>query len=100
MCQAHLIDLSRQVSPGQGQGGRLTLHQLCRPLKVIGVVIPDFQGAEQGIIVQPVCLIVAELHKSGLQIRARPAAEVAPNNFEQSVFERDDDVVIDGGRRE
>ena len=70
LCQAHLIDLERQVSPGPGQGCWSTLHQLCRPREVIGVIVSNFQSTEQGIIVQPVRLVVAELLKSKLQIRA------------------------------
>ena len=97
--EANLIDLVRQILPGPGQGCRLTLNQLCRPLKVGVAMVPGFQRPEQGIVFQPVRPVVAELLKGGLQLPGRPRAEVGPGPFEQPAFERDHDVVINGGCR-
>src|SRR5262245_16062542 len=46
--EANLIDPTRQVSAGASQGGRLTFHDLRRPLEVVGVVVLDLESAEEG----------------------------------------------------
>ncbi len=55
-----------------------------------------FQRAEQGVVLQPVRLLVAELFISRSQVGARPVAEVFPGRFEQPLFEGNDRIVVDG----
>ena len=73
LCEADLIDRVRQVPAGPGQGSRVAPDQLGRPLEVIGALVPGFQRPEQGVVLQPVRLLVAELLIGGPQVGARPA---------------------------
>ena len=64
--KTNLIDPGRQIAPGCGQSGRHAPDQLCRPFEVVSSVVFGFQYPEQGIIFQPVRLVVAELFKESL----------------------------------
>ena len=62
----NLIDLIREIIPGLGQDFRHTLDQLPWPLEVVSAIVPKFQRSKEGIIFQPMRLLVAELLKSNL----------------------------------
>ena len=73
LCPADLIDRVGQVPTGPGQGRRVAPDQLGRPLEVMDAVVPGLQGPEQGVVLQPVRLLAAELLVGGPQVGAVPA---------------------------
>ena len=62
-------------------------------------MVPGFQYPEQGVIFQPVRMLMAELLIGDLQVPSGPGVEIAPGCFEYPEFERGDGIVIDGGFR-
>ena len=79
--EANLIDRVRQLSRACARAGRFAPDQLGRPLEVMRAVVSGLQRAEQGVVVQPVRLVVAELLKGGPQVRTRPRAEAGSRPF-------------------
>ena len=59
--EARQLDRIRQLLPGPRQGRRSAPDQLRRPLEVGGIVVPLLQRTEQGVVVQPARVGVAEL---------------------------------------
>src|SRR5262249_173848 len=47
LSKATLIDIVRQIAPRSSQSRRRTVHQLYRPLEVVGAVVTGFQRPEQ-----------------------------------------------------
>src|SRR5262245_43237513 len=97
LCEGHTTYLIRQFVSEAIDRRRIALDQLCGPLEVIRVVEPGFERTEERVVFQPVGLIIAELLIGRPQIGASAGAEVGPGLLEQSVFERNDGVVIDLG---
>src|SRR5262249_38218240 len=59
--EAHLADLVRQFASNAVQGLRLALDQFCRPVEIIGTLEFAFWRPEEGVVPQPMHLIMAEL---------------------------------------
>src|SRR5690349_1029889 len=61
--ETNLADLIRHLSPGSIDRCRIAADKLLRPLEIIRAVKPFFKDAEQRVVFQPVCLVIAELLK-------------------------------------
>ena len=81
---ANLIDLARQISTGLGEDGRHTRDEIGRPLEIVAARVPRLEGSEQSVVLEPVCVLGAELGEVVPQIRAHPAAEVGARHFEEA----------------
>ncbi len=98
--EANSIDLACELPPRLPQGRRGALDQIRRPLEIVCTVVPELQCSEQSIVFQPVRALVAEPLVGGPKIFSCSPDELAPRGFEQSMLERDDDVIVDSRRRE
>lgn len=89
-CKADLLGLVRRLLPRQGQGSRDAPDQLRRSFEVRSALEPGPQRPEQGIIVEPVPVIMAESIEQRPQVRAPAGAEFDPGSREQPMLERGD----------
>jgi hypothetical protein len=68
LTESNLVDLVGQVAPRLLERGPRAADELFRPLEIGGAVVPGLERAEQGVIVEPVTLFLAEAFEAGLQI--------------------------------
>jgi len=99
LSEVNLLDFARQLAPGAVQSCGLAAHQLGRPIHVPGAVRLLFQHSKERVIFQPMRLLVAELFKSGAQLRAACRLEMSPGSFEQPALKRDHRGIIHSRRR-
>src|SRR5262249_31490252 len=95
-----LLDLARQISTSSREGGRYALDQIARPLEVVAILVSPLERSEESVVLEPVPVFGAERLKAAPQVGARARAEVRARRFEHAALERDDDLVVDGPRRE
>src|SRR5262249_56546783 len=81
LSEAESLNPVRQIAPRPGQGCRLALNELCGPIEIACAAVAGFQGAEQCVIVQPMCLFMAKLFKRRSQFRIASNAEIAPGDL-------------------
>src|SRR4029453_1925865 len=67
--EPHLIDLARQISSDAFERGGPAPYELVRPLHVARPLVSDLQRAKQGVVVQPMGLVLAKLLERWAQIR-------------------------------
>src|SRR6185312_10738914 len=100
LCQAHTIDLSSKNSTCLFEGRRYPLNELFRPFDIVGATVFGFQCTKESIIVQPTRPAVAKFFVGLLQVVASTSMESGPGYIQQSMLERNYDVVINAARRE
>src|ERR1700740_959702 len=87
-------DLIGELKPCPLERGRLALDEFGRPIKIRRVVEPYFQSPEEGVVIQPMILILAELLIRWAKVSPSARSEVVPSFFEQQMFKRDHGLVI------
>src|SRR6266404_5503731 len=83
LAEADLVDSSREIPACPIERGRVPPDELRRPIEIRRASVPLLERAEQGVIVQPVGLRLAELLERRLQVRAQAGTEVPPRCLEQ-----------------
>src|SRR6516225_6460607 len=76
-------DLSGKLETSPLQCRRVALDQIVGPLAVGSVAKLCFQSTEEGVIIQPMTLISAELLVGRTKVSASARFEVTPGFFEQ-----------------
>lgn len=98
--EANEFDRLRQLSTRRLHGRAAPPNDLGWPLEVACAVVSRLQGAEQGVVLEPEPVVLAELFIGWPEVRTGPIAEAAPRRLEQVELERHDLLVLDGACRE
>src|SRR5262245_2973695 len=96
LAKPNSLDVARQVPPRLLEGGRCAADEFLRPLQITAFVVSELQRPKQGVVVQPVGVIIAKLFELLAQIPAGAGGEVLPSRLEYGELERLDGVEVDG----
>src|SRR5208283_2704412 len=82
LCKPNQINLVCQLMSSTRRSMGNARNQFSRPLKIMGPAMTGLQRSEQGVIFQPIAMIVAEQLIGGPQIRAHAGAEIGQGFLE------------------